>query len=103
MRNSKKRLSLVLAVVFTIVNFLSAVPAKAIEVTPKITFVGVEHSPLVVGDSETFYLSAEGTENVQYRVFQNKIGTDKWEDLTQGYTTPQKANAITMINGSAKY
>lgn len=103
MKNLKKRLSLMLAVVCTVVNFLSTVPAKAIEVTPEITFVGVEHSPLIVGDSETFYLSAKGAENVQYRVFQNKVGTDKWEDLTQGYTTAEKANAITTVNGSAKY
>ena len=99
----KKRLSSALAVVLTAFTCLSAVPAKAAEVTPKVTFVGVEHSPLVVGDTETFFVSSVGTEKVQYRVFQNKIGTDKWEELTKGYTTAANANEISSINGLAKY
>ncbi len=99
----KKRLSSMLAVVLTAFTFLSSVPVKATEITPNVTFVGVEHSPLVVGDSETFYLSAMGADKVQYRVFQNKIGTDKWEELTKGYTLAENANAITPVNGLTKY
>lgn len=103
MSNFKKRLSSVLGILFIAMTFLSYVPVKATETIPNVTFVGVEHSPLVVGDSETFYLSATGAEKVQYRVFQNKIGTDKWEELTSGYTDAENANAITTVNGSAKY
>ena len=99
----KKRLSSVLAVVLTVITCLSSVPVKATEATPKVTFVGVEHSPLVVGDTETFYLSSVGAEKVQYRVFQNKIGTDKWQELTPGYTAAVNANEISSINGIAKY
>jgi len=99
----KKRLSSVLAILLIAMTFSSNLPVDAAETTPMVTFVGVEHSPLVVGDTETFYLSSKGTEKVQYRVFQNKVGTDKWEELTKGYTVAESANAITTVNGSAKY
>ncbi|MBZ9636639.1 Ig-like domain-containing protein [Clostridium sp. FP1] len=99
----KKRLSSVLAILFIAMTFLSYVPAKAAETITEVAFLGVEHSPLVEGDSETFYLRAMGAEKVQYRIFQNKIGSDKWEELTPNYTNAGNANDITKVAGSAKY
>lgn len=99
----KKRLSSALAILLTALTCISSVPVNASEATPKVTFVGVEHSPLVVGDSETFYVSSVGAEKVQYRVFQNKIGTDIWKELTSGYTNAINANEISPINGLDKY
>ncbi|WAG49845.1 Ig-like domain-containing protein [Clostridium tagluense] len=99
----KKRLSSVLGILFIAMTFLGYVPAKAAEAITEVAFLGVEHSPLVEGDSETFYLSAMGAEKVQYRIFQNKIGSDKWEELTPNYTNAGNANDITKVAGSAKY
>ncbi|MBU3127147.1 Ig-like domain-containing protein [Clostridium tagluense] len=99
----KKRLSSVLGILFIAMTFLGYVPAKAAEAITEVAFLGVEHSPLVEGDSETFYLSATGVEKVQYRIFQNKIGSDKWEELTPNYTNAGNANDVTKVAGSAKY
>ncbi|MCB2291248.1 DUF5050 domain-containing protein [Clostridium sp. CS001] len=58
----------------------------AVESTVKVAFVGVDHSPLVEGDSESFYLTAVGAERVKYRVFLNNINLNKTEEITSGYT-----------------
>lgn len=74
-------LTVALALTFTV-----STQVKAAENLPEVAFVGVDHSPLVVGDKETFYLTSKGTGLVQYRVFQNKLGTDDWNEITSGYS-----------------
>ncbi|MBW9151377.1 hypothetical protein [Clostridium estertheticum] len=83
----KKILSISLVALFVTVGSLTNVTAKAATVaTPTINYAGVEHSPLVVGDTETFTVtSAKYSGDVQYRAF---IGNEagKWTELTTGYT-----------------
>ncbi|MBU3213932.1 hypothetical protein LL033_14220 [Clostridium estertheticum] len=83
----KKILSMSLVALFVTVGSLTNVTAKAATVaTPTINYAGIEHSPLVVGDTETFTVtSAKYSGDVQYRAF---IGNEagKWTELTTGYT-----------------
>jgi hypothetical protein len=63
----------------------TAKAATASTATPTINYAGVEHSPLVVGDTETLTVTAaKFTGDVQYRAF-IQSGT-KWTELTTGYT-----------------
>jgi oligopeptide transport system substrate-binding protein len=52
----------------------------------EVGFVGVDHSPLVVGDTETFYLTSKNAENVQYKVFISDKDKESWIEITQGYS-----------------
>lgn len=58
----------------------------AVETTVKVAFVGVDHSPLVEGDTESFYLTATGAKRVKYRVFLKNINLNKTQEITNGYT-----------------
>ena len=58
----------------------------AVETTVKVAFVGVDHSPLVEGDTESFYLTSVGAKKVKYRVFLENISLNKTEEITNGYT-----------------
>jgi transglutaminase-like putative cysteine protease len=58
----------------------------AVETTVKVAFVGVDHSPLVEGDTESFYLTSMGAKKVKYRVFLQNINLNKTEEITNGYT-----------------
>lgn len=58
---------------------------KAASSLPKIEFVGVDHSPLVEGDIESFYMTTDYNGQVQYQILMNKVGMDKWSDITEGY------------------
>ena len=60
--------------------------AMAVENTVKVQYVGVDHSPLVEGDRESFYLTTVGAKKVKYRVFLNNISTNKTQEITNGYT-----------------
>ncbi|MBX4270577.1 hypothetical protein [Clostridium estertheticum] len=85
----KKILSMSLVALFVTVGSLTNVTANAATTTaatPVINYTGIEHSPLVVGDTETFTVtSAKYSGDVQYRAF---IGNEagKWTELTTGYT-----------------
>ena len=83
----KKILSMSLVALFVTVGSLTNVTANAATVsTPTINYAGIEHSPLVVGDTETFTVTAaKFSGDVQYRAF---IGNEagKWTELTTGYT-----------------
>ncbi|MBX4258421.1 hypothetical protein KTC96_16975 [Clostridium estertheticum] len=86
----KKILSMSLVALFVTVGSLTNVTANAAtttaSATPIINYTGIEHSPLVAGDTETFTVtSAKYSGDVQYRAF---IGNEagKWTELTTGYT-----------------
>ena len=58
---------------------------KAAETVPQaISNVVVEHSPLVVGDTEAFKVTSKYAGKVQYRAF--LLEGNKWTELTNGYT-----------------
>ena len=77
--------------------------AMAVENTVKIAFVGVDHSPLVEGDSESFYLTAVGAKKVKYRVFLNNVSINRTEEITNGYTESVDATKPYMITPSEKF
>lgn len=87
MVKTRKTMCIFLTVIMMIVTMLGNVPAKAETVIPEITFVGIEHSPLVEGDSEDFYLVSKNyTGDVRYRVFLYTEAKGTYEDITNGYT-----------------
>ncbi len=99
MKQIKKTLSIFMAAVFVMAGFLGNVTAKAAEaVVPVINFIGVEHSPLVVGDTETFTVTSSNYEGkVQYRAFLQNVKTGKWTELTSGYTVAQDGKSVVTL------
>lgn len=56
----------------------SKINVQAEDNAPEVNFLGVEHSPLIEGDTETFYITSTGTEKVHYKaVLQFEDGTEK--------------------------
>lgn len=76
---------LLFSITAALIFALTLVPGanvKAQESVPKINFVGVDHSPLIEGDKESFYITSKGTnEKVQYRFFIYSAATKKWTTL----------------------
>ena len=99
MKQIKKTLSIFMAALFVMAGFLGNVTAKAADtVLPVISFIGVEHSPLVVGDTETFTVSSKSYEGkVQYRAFLYSEKANKWTELTAGYTEAQDAKSVVSL------
>lgn len=86
MKQFKKTLSIFMVAIFVMGGVLDNVTAKAVViniVTPIINYVGVEHSPLVVGDTEKFTVTSKYDGLVQYRAF--LFDGKKWSELTSGY------------------
>ena len=70
--------------IFIIVGVVNNVTVKAAQaVGPIINYVGVEHSPLAVGDTEKFTITSKYEGKVQYRAF--LFDGRKWSELTSGY------------------
>jgi hypothetical protein len=85
MRQIKKALSIFMATLFVMAGILGNVTAKAAAViVPTINYVGVSHSPLVVGDTETFTVTSNYAGDVQYKAF--LFDGKAWEELTNGYS-----------------
>ncbi|MBZ9621320.1 hypothetical protein G9F71_000140 [Clostridium sp. FP2] len=88
MRQIKNTLMIFIAAIFVMAGVLGNVAAKAEvvnPVTPIINYVGVDHSPLVVGDTETFTVtSSKFVGKVQYRAF--LFDGKTWNELTSGYS-----------------
>ncbi|GCD09711.1 hypothetical protein [Clostridium tagluense] len=85
MKRIKRTLSIFMAALFVMVGVLGNVTAKAeAVVVPVVNYVGVEHSPLVVGDTEKFTVTSSKYEGlVQYRAF--LFDGKQWNELTSGY------------------
>jgi hypothetical protein len=98
MRQIKKTLSIFMAALFVMAGFLGNVTATAaVTVLPEVTFIGVEHSPLVVGDTETFTVTSKYEGLVQYRAFLYTEKTNKWAELTTGYTVAADAKTVVSL------
>lgn len=86
MNKIKKSLSICMAATFVMAGILGNVTAKAAVVTPVvpiINYVGIDHAPLLVGDTESFKLTASNYEGkVQYAAFM--FDGTKWSNLS-GY------------------
>jgi hypothetical protein len=80
----KKTLSIFMAAIFVMAGLLGNITANAAEVlTPAINYVGIGHSPLIVGDTEELTVTSSYDGNVQYRAFMFDGKT--WTELTDGY------------------
>ena len=98
MRQIKKTLSIFMAALFVFAGILGNVTTNAaVTVLPEVTFIGVEHSPLVVGDTETFTITSKYEGLVQYRAFLYSAKTNKWTELTSGYTVAADAKTVVTL------
>lgn len=68
-----------------------------------IAFVGVDHSPLVNGDTETFTVSVFHAETVKYKFELRNEKTGNWEQLSNGFTEEVKGNSIYEFKSPKKY
>lgn len=82
----KRKISTILFLVMALFLGLGNKAVMAEVNVPEVTFVGVDHSPLVVGDHESFYITSKNASMVQYRIFMNKTGSEDLQELTNGYT-----------------
>lgn len=92
-RRSKKLAAVLMTLSFSAFSVIGSIPVSAAQVNlPNVAFVGIEHSPLVEGETESFTLTSMNYDGqVQYRVWLNKADTDEWIDITGGYTQPVDA------------
>ncbi|MGH4123084.1 MAG: hypothetical protein ACREV6_09170 [Clostridium sp.] len=105
MKQIKKSLSIFMAAIFVMAGVLGNVAVKAAQVTvPVINYIGVEHSPLVVGDTEKFTITSTYTGDVQYRAFLYNEKANKWSELTEGYNkVAVNANTPYVLPETAKF
>ncbi|MGH4123092.1 MAG: hypothetical protein ACREV6_09210 [Clostridium sp.] len=105
MKQIKKSLSVFMAAIFVMAGVLGNVAVKAAQVTvPVINYIGVEHSPLVVGDTEKFTITSTYTGDVQYRAFLYNEKANKWSELTEGYNqVAVSANTPYVLPETAKF
>ena len=87
MVKNKKRVALIILILFTILISSNSMALKVFaNEKVEVSFVGVDHSPLVVGDTETFYLTSKNAEKVQYKVFISDKDKEEWTEITEGYS-----------------
>ncbi|MBZ9688917.1 hypothetical protein G9F72_021600 [Clostridium estertheticum] len=108
MKQIKKSLSIFMAAIFVMAGVLGNVTAKAATATPilavvnpTVNYVGISHSPLIVGDTENFTVTSNYTGDVQYRAFQ--FDGKAWTELTKGYTEAVNAKTPYVLPETAKY
>jgi hypothetical protein len=76
-----------MAALFVMAGILGNVTANAAEVVvPTIAYVGVDHSPLVKGDTEKFTVTSNYAGEVQYKAFIYNESTKVTTPLTNGYS-----------------
>lgn len=103
MKPNKRLLSIFTSMAVTFSLCSNCILTKAADVSAEINFVGVDHSPLVAGDTETFSITSKNADLVQYRAFLNKEGTDDWLDITGGYTQPVDSKKPYVISSPNSY
>lgn len=79
------------------------VPYAAAKEAPIITFVGIEHSPLIEGDTENFYLTSVQADKVQYRMFLYSEESGIAQEITNGYTESVAANMPYKLSLDLKF
>ncbi|MCB2313991.1 DUF5050 domain-containing protein [Clostridium tagluense] len=103
MRKTGKGFKVLLLIFLTIILCGNFKYVMAVENAVKISFVGVDHSPLIAGDSESFYLTAMGAKKVKYRVFLIDANMNKKIEITSGYTESLDASKPYMVTPSEKF
>ena len=77
MRNTLKKIFIALTFILLVVS----VQTYAAENIPKINFVGIDHSPLIEGDKESFLFTSRGCDKVQYRAFLYAEAKNEWKEV----------------------
>ena len=77
MGNTIKKIFIALASIFLVFS----VQTYAAENIPKINFVGIDHSPLIEGDKESFLFTSRGSDKVQYRAFLYTEAKNEWKQI----------------------
>ncbi|EYE87480.1 hypothetical protein Q428_13120 [Fervidicella metallireducens AeB] len=103
MKHLKKLFTLLLLVIFTVTFIPSFTKAEAAVNLPTIKYIGMEHSPLLSGDTQTFYISSDFNNKVQYRVFLYSYSTKKKIELTKGYSAPVHPKTPYVIKSAYVY
>ncbi|HEY8892946.1 MAG TPA: DUF5050 domain-containing protein [Clostridium sp.] len=103
MKKGSEMFKVILLIFLTIILGGNSKYVMAVENTVKVAFVGVDHSPLVEGDTESFYITAKGAKKVKYRVFLNQLNINKTEEITNGYTESVDATKPYIISPSVKF
>lgn len=103
MKHFKKLFMLLLLVIITVSFFPSFTKVEAAVNVPIIKYIGMEHSPLLSGDTQTFYISSDFNNKVQYRVFLYSYSTKKKIELTKGYSTPVHPKTPYIIKSTYVY
>ncbi|MBZ9684926.1 DUF5050 domain-containing protein [Clostridium estertheticum] len=103
MRKGKEVFKVLLLIFLTIILSGDFKYVMAVEQTVKVAFVGVDHSPLIEGDSESFYLTAVGAKKVKYRVFLLDVNMNKKIEITKGYTEALDATKPYIIRPSENF
>ena len=99
-----KKRNFILVMFFALLIGVFGMSSRAFaEELPKISFVGVEHSPLIAGENETFYITSVGAEKVEYRIWIKKDGDNEWEDLLGRYAGPYDANTPVFVKPPEKF
>lgn len=87
MVKNKKHIALITLILFTILISSNSMSLKVLaNEKVEVSLVGVDHSPLVVGDTETFYLTSKNAEKVQYKVLISDKDKEEWTEITDGYS-----------------
>lgn len=74
-----------------------------VQQVPEVAFLSIDHSPLVQGDMENYYITSKSVNKVQYRVFLYNAQTDATEELTQGYTSLMYADIPYKLASDHKF
>ena len=77
MGNTLKKIFIALASILLIFS----VQAYAAENIPNINFIGIDHSPLIEGDKESFLFTSKGCNKVQYRAFLYTEAKNEWKEV----------------------
>lgn len=93
-------ITLNLLILFSILITPKIVSANEI---PTINFLAVDHSPLVEGEKQSFHITSSGIKSVQYRAFVYEYNTNKWSELTNGYTTFKSSKTPYTIAASKTF
>lgn len=56
--------------------------------SPKFTSLNLQKSTLKVGENQTISVTSKSNKKVQYRIFLYSTSSNKWTELTNGYSSP---------------
>lgn len=87
---------MIIVLVSTLINIGSYKTSVKAAGSPKISWFGLDHD-LYSGDKETFYVVSKNADKVQYRLWCLSYNTNKWEEITNGYTSLANGNSIYTI------